>query len=45
MISLFPLESSRLPWPRLVTELNSQFEASTQREAAIRANLKGLGFQ
>lgn len=45
MISHFPFHSSRLPSPSLVAELNSQFEESAKLEAAIRANLKGLGFQ
>jgi len=31
--------------PRLVAELNAQFAESAKLEAAIRANLKGLGFQ
>jgi type I restriction enzyme M protein len=30
--------------PRLVAELNGQFVESAKLEAAIRANLKGLGF-
>ena len=30
---------------RLVTELNSQFAESDKLEKAIKANLKGLGFQ
>ena len=30
--------------PRLVAELNNQFEESAKLEAAIRANLKGLGY-
>jgi len=30
--------------PRLVAELNGQFEESAKLEAAIRANLKGLGY-
>ncbi|MEI6493897.1 MAG: class I SAM-dependent DNA methyltransferase, partial [Verrucomicrobiota bacterium] len=30
--------------PRLVGELNGQFEESAKLEAAIRANLKGLGY-
>lgn len=30
--------------PRLVAELNAQFAESAKLEAAIRANLKGLGF-
>jgi type I restriction enzyme M protein len=44
MISLFPLESSRLPLPRLVTELNGQFEESAKLEQAIKANMNGLGY-
>ncbi len=31
--------------PRLVAELHAQFAESAKLEAAIRANLKGLGFQ
>ena len=31
--------------PRLVAELHAQFAESTKLESAIRANLKGLGFQ
>ena len=30
--------------PRLVAELNAQFAESEKLEAAIRANLKGLGY-
>jgi type I restriction enzyme M protein len=30
--------------PRLVAELNAQFEESAKLEAAIKANLKGLGY-
>lgn len=31
--------------PRLVAELHNQFAESAKLEAAIRANLKGLGFK
>ena len=31
--------------PRLVAELHAQFAESAKLESAIRANLKGLGFQ
>jgi type I restriction enzyme M protein len=31
--------------PRLVAELNAQFAESAKLEAAIRANLKGLGYE
>ncbi len=30
--------------PRLVSELNSQFAESAKLEAAIKANLEGLGY-
>ncbi len=30
--------------PRLVAELHAQFAESAKLEAAIRANLKGLGY-
>ena len=30
--------------PRLVAELESQFAESAKLEAAIRANLKGIGY-
>jgi type I restriction enzyme M protein len=30
--------------PRLVAELNSQFEESAKLEQAIKANLRGLGY-
>ena len=30
---------------RLVSELNSQFAESAKLEAAVKANLKGLGFR
>lgn len=31
--------------PRLVAELHGQFAESAKLEAAIRANLKGLGYE
>ena len=30
--------------PRLVAELHAQFAESAQREQAIKANLRGLGY-
>lgn len=35
----------RQPWmPRLVAERHAQFAESAQREQAIKANLRGLGY-
>ena len=43
------VEDDGEPFPdkmmRLVAELNAQFAESSKLESAIRANLKGLGFQ
>jgi hypothetical protein len=43
-ISLFLFYSSLFFPPRLVAELQGQFAESAKLEAAIRANLKGLGY-
>jgi type I restriction enzyme M protein len=38
------MNSSILPNPRLVAELNAQFAESAKLEQAIKANLRGLGY-
>ena len=45
MISLFPFHSSLFLPPRLVAELQGQFAESAKLEAAIRSNLKVLGYK
>ena len=44
MISPFLFHFSLFSPPRLVAELEAQFKESAKLEAAIRANLKGLGY-